>query len=289
MNDQANRLREIVKNQVNYEPIDHEIKVYSILSGKGGVGKTNLSVNLAIKLQEMGKRVILIDADVGMSNAHLVMGIKTKYTVLDLLENNLNLEDIIAKGPYGVDLITGGEDLFLLDKLDKDSQEEILLNLADLGDYDIILIDNGAGITKHTVSFTLLADEIILVTTPEPTSITDAYRVLKTISVNELKNKVKVIINQVADGVTGEEAFNKLLKTSEQFLDIELENLGYIFTDVRVSKAIMDQSPIVVKYPNALASENISQIGAKLIGDKYYKDNISSLKQFKNRIIKLFG
>ena len=289
MSDQAGKLRELVgNNDEPYESLTHQIKVYSVISGKGGVGKTNLIVNLAIKLQEMGKKVLILDADVGMSNADLVMGIRIENTLLDLIENNLNLEDIITKGPYGVDLISGGEDLFLLEKLNKKKQKEIIQSLAQLGEYDVLLIDNGAGITKQSLIFTILADDIILITTPEPTAITDAYRVLKVISLYELKNKVKVVINQVPDSKTGEEAFNKLLKTSESFLNIELENIGYIFNDIRVNKAVMEQVSIVIKYPKALASSNISQISASILGDKNYTDNISNLKQFKNRLVRLF-
>lgn len=290
MNDQASKLRELVSNNDElYESLTHRIKVYSVISGKGGVGKTNLTVNLAIKLQEMGKKVLILDADVGMSNADLVMGIRIENTLLDLIENNLNLEDIIKKGPSGVDLISGGEDLFLLEKLNKEKQKEIIRNLAQLGEYDVLLIDNGAGITKQSLTFTILADDIILIATPEPTSITDAYRVLKVISLYELKNKVKVVINQVPDSETGEEAFNKLLKTSESFLNIELENIGYIFNDIRVNKAVMEQVSIVIKYPKALASSNISQISASILGDKNYTNNISNLKQFRNRLVRLFG
>ncbi len=290
MSDQAGKLRELVgNNDEPYESLTHQIKVYSVISGKGGVGKTNLIVNLAIKLQEMGKKVLILDADVGMSNADLVMGIRIENTLLDLIENNLNLEDIITKGPYGVDLISGGEDLFLLEKLNKKKQKEIIQSLAQLGEYDVLLIDNGAGITKQSLIFTILADDIILITTPEPTAITDAYRVLKVISLYELKNKVKVVINQVPDSKTGEEAFNKLLKTSESFLNIELENIGYIFNDIRVNKAVMEQVSIVIKYPKALASSNISQISASILGDKNYTNNISNLKQFKNRLVRLFG
>ena len=290
MSDQAGKLRELVgNNDEPYESLTHQIKVYSVISGKGGVGKTNLIVNLAIKLQEMGKKVLILDADVGMSNADLVMGIRIENTLLDLIENNLNLEDIITKGPYGVDLISGGEDLFLLEKLNKKKQKEIIQSLAQLGEYDVLLIDNGAGITKQSLIFTILADDIILITTPEPTAITDAYRVLKVISLYELKNKVKVVINQVPDSKTGEEAFNKLLKTSESFLNIELENIGYIFNDIRVNKAVMEQVSIVIKYPKALASSNISQISASILGDKNYTNNISNLKQFRNRLVRLFG
>ncbi|WFA07881.1 P-loop NTPase [Tissierella sp. Yu-01] len=290
MIDQANKLREMIRKKAETEKkTKHQIKVYSIVSGKGGVGKTNFSVNLAIKFQQMGKRVLILDADIGMSNANILMGIETPRTLLDLLKDDLILKDIIAKGPYKVDLISGGADLFYLEKLDDKKQHEILSNLAELDEYDILIIDNGAGISKQSLTFTILADEIILVTTPEPTALTDAYRVLKAVSTYELKNKIKVVINQVPDMDTGDYAYNKLFKTSEQFLKIDLEKLGYIFSDIRVNKAIMEQLPITIINPNALASTNISQIAEAILGDKEYNYNVSNLKQFKNKLIRLFG
>lgn len=282
MMDQANKLRAMVSNHNN-------IKIYSVVSGKGGVGKTNITVNLAIQLQKMGKRVLILDADIGMSNTNILLGIEVKHSLMDLLDGTLKIQDIIAHGPGGVDLISGGAELLYLENLDKERQEAIIKSLSELGQYDILLIDNGAGLSKQSLTFTILADEIILVATPEPTSITDAYRVLKAVSLYQLKNKVKIIINQVHDISSGEEAFNKLLRTSEQFLKIELESVGYVFNDVRVSKAIMAQCPVILKYPSSLASNNISQICSTILGDDRYSSNISSIKQFSNRLIKLFG
>lgn len=280
--DQADKLRAMVNNH-------NKIKIYSVVSGKGGVGKTNITVNLAVKLQQMGKKVLILDADIGMSNTNILLGIEIKHSLMDLLQGDLDIQDIIVHGPGGVDLISGGADLLYLENLDKERQEAIIKSLSELGQYDVLLIDNGAGLSKQSLTFTVLADEIILVATPEPTAITDAYRVLKAVSIYELKNKVKIIINQVPDVESGNEAFNKLFKTSEQFLKIELENVGYVFNDIRVSKAIMAQYPVILKYPNALASTNISQICATILGDENYSSNISSMKQFRNRLIKLFG
>lgn len=288
--DQANKLRQLInQKQAMGKVEDRDVKIYSIVSGKGGVGKTNFAINLAIKLQQMGKKVLILDADIGMSNANILLGIEVLQGLYHAIEDNVPIKDLIVKGPQGVDLISGGSDLFYLENLDPKKQQEIVDDLCTAGDYDILIIDNGAGISKQSLAFTILADEIILVTTPEPTAITDAYRVLKAISTYKLKNRVKVVINQVHDLKNGDEAFNKLMNTSKQFLQIELENLGYIFNDIRVIKAIMDQYPVVLKEPNSLASNNISQICTSILQDKEYVNNISSLAQLKNRLIKLFG
>lgn len=290
MLDQADKLRELIGERFPYEKsINHKIKIYSVLSGKGGVGKTTFSVNLAIKFQQMGKRVLLLDADIGMSNTNIILGVDTPHHLFHALDGQMSLKDVIVKSPSGVDLLSGGSDLFYLEELDSIKQQKVFEELSDLAQYDILLIDNGAGITKHTLTFTILSDEILLITTPEPTAITDAYRVLKAISSYELKGKVRVVVNQVMDEEMGIATYNKLLIASNHFLNIDLENIGYIFNDIRVSKSIMDQYPIVLKYPNALASVNYEQICKRLLGDKDYNSTISNIKQFKNRIIKLFG
>lgn len=289
MKDQANKLRELISNKVNIEDDLHQIKVFSIVSGKGGVGKSNFTVNLGIKLQQLGKRVLILDADIGMSNVNILLGIEVPYNLFNMIDGDLTLEDIIVQGPGGVDIISGGAELLKLENLNDKKQKEILTGLSNLGRYDVLLIDNGAGLSKQSLMFTVLADEMILITTPEPTSITDAYRVLKAVSLSSLKNKVKLVVNQVNDLDSGLEAYNKLLNTSRQFLHLELENMGYIFNDVRVNKAIMEQSPFVLSYPNSLASNNISQICSNILGDGDYSLNLSSWKQFGNRLIKLFG
>ena len=290
MMDQANKLRSLVTNNDNIEADKSDaIKIYSILSGKGGVGKTNFAVNLAIKLQQMGKRVLILDADIGMSNANIILGVEIKYSIFDLLQGQKKLANIIIKTPYGVDLISGGSELSLLENMDDENQQDILKELATLEIYDVLIIDNGAGLTKQSLTFSILSDEIILVTTPEPTAITDAYRILKTISQNNIKDNAKLVVNQIRDISNGDETYEKLLMTSEKFLHLKLEKLGYIFNDIRVNKSIMDQNPIILRYPNALASTNISQICSNLLGDEKFSQNISSIRQFGNKIIRLFG
>ncbi|MBC7087484.1 MAG: MinD/ParA family protein [Tissierellales bacterium] len=288
MIDQASNLRKII-DENSKETEKKNIKIYSVLSGKGGVGKTNFSVNLGIKFTQKGKRVLIIDADVGMTNANIVLGIPIRTNLFDLIKGNKTVGEIITKSPYGVDLISGGSELLEMEKLNFEKQKWVLENLRHLENYDIIIIDNGAGMTKQTISFSLLSDEIILITTPEPTALTDAYRVIKVISNNNIKDKVKVIINQVDSKSTGDDTFNKLLMTVNTFLDISIENTGYIYSDIRVNKAIMDQNPFVIKYPNSLASESIENICSKLIDENIFIKNISNAKELRNKIYRIFG
>lgn len=293
MIDQASKLRQMIidKSEV-YKEIKEEtqgVKIYSIVSGKGGVGKTNFAVNLAIKLQQMGKRVLILDADIGFSNANIILGVETRLNLFHLINGDAILEDIIVKGAEGVDLISGGTDLFFLEGLNYSKQQEVIDSLGLIGEYDILIIDNGAGISKQTITFTSFAHEVILVTTPEPTAITDAYSFLKGISIYKAKDKVKVVVNQIPEKSYGDDAFNKLSNTAREFLDLELENIGYIFNDSRVTKAVMEQIPMVIRYPNALASRNITEISNNILEDKNYNFNVSSLRQLGNRIIKMFG
>lgn len=287
MIDQASKLRNMIVNKQQEEA--NSVKIYSILSGKGGVGKTNFAVNLAIKLQQMGKRVLILDGDIGMSNANIILGVDSLITLSHMIDEGLPLEDVILEGPEGVHLISGGADLLLMETLDEERSKSILDSLNELGVYDIIIIDNGAGISKQSLTFSLFAHEIILITTPEPTALTDAYRVLKVTSTHKLKDKINLVINQIHSKDEGEIAFNKLKVTSERFLNVRLEKLGFIYNDSRMNKAIMDQVPIVLKYPKALASINLSDISQNIISDKDYEFNISNFKEFSSRIKRFFG
>lgn len=291
MTDQASKLRSMVMdNKKIKEKMDKQpLKIYSIVSGKGGVGKTNFSINLAIKFQQTGKKVLILDADIGMSNANLLLGIKTPLNLFHFLKGNASLSDIIVTGPQGVHLLSGGSDLLYIENLNYSTQQEIIEKLSNLGIYDVLIIDNGAGISKQSLTFTIFAHEVILVTTPEPTAITDAYRVLKAISTYKLKDKAKVVINQIHENAYGEEAFNKLLKTSQKFLGLSIENIGFIYHDAMVSKAIMEQIPIVLRYPNTLASKNLTQINKNLLEDYHYNYNGSDSKHLDKKLIKYLG
>jgi len=265
------------------------VKIYAVVSGKGGVGKTNVSVNLSIAMATKGRKVLLMDADIGMTNADIIMGIHYEYDLFDYLEGRVELSEIIYDGPKGIKVISGGAGLLEMNLLDEKAQKTLISDLIELGGFEVMVIDNGAGISRETLSFITFAHEVILVTTPEPTAITDAYRVLKTISHYELKSTVKLIVNKVSSKEHALEAFEKLESTCKAFLSLELENCGYIFDDARVEKAIMKQEPVMLSYPNALSSGNIHDITGIILDETVFISNISTIKQLGNRFMKIFG
>lgn len=268
MMDQAQKLREKV-SQINNSP-PNNTRVIAITSGKGGVGKTSLSVNLAIQLQQQGKRVIIIDADFGLANVEVMLGIRPTYNLSDLIYNNKSVEDIITEGPEGVGFISGGSGVQDLVNLDKSNIKILISKLAKLDTlYDVVIIDTGAGIADSVLEFVVSSPEVIVIVTPEPTSITDAYSLLKAVNrKKEFKtsNKsIKVISNRVSDEAEGMEIYNKLSIVVSKFLNINLEYLGYILHGKEASKAVIEQKPITMSYPNSGVTKCFINISEKLV------------------------
>lgn len=290
MMDQAKKLRDMVKqNTNNINKVKNEIKIYTIASGKGGVGKSNVVVNLAISMQKKGKKVLIIDADLGLANIDVLLGLYPEYTLYDVLFKGVSLEDAILKGPDGIKIIPGGSGVMEMASLDIGKQENIAKEFLKLKDIDTILIDTGAGISKNLLSFITFSQEVIIVTTPEPTSLTDAYSVLKVLSQYNLKNNVKVIINRAVDEIKGKRTYDTLRETAHNFLKINLEYIGHIIDDSRVGSSVMEQVPFVIGYPKSLASKCIYSITDKLLGEKESIHKIKTIQEVYNRLIKVFG
>jgi flagellar biosynthesis protein FlhG len=300
MKDQAERLREIIGNIKHYneeEKISGRLtdkpgsRVIAITSGKGGVGKTNFTVNLGIVFSQMGLRVVIIDADLGLANVDVVMGKMSKYNLSDVINTNKDILEILEEGPNGVKFVSGGSGVQDLVKLDKTQLVDLLMKLGKLDEEaDIILIDTGAGLSDNVISFVHAAKEVILVTTPEPTSITDAYALIKTITHKDKTKNIKVVVNR-ADNAT--EAFNlldKLNVVTQKFLGVKLQKLGYILNDVSVVKAVKIQQPFVVSFSKSEASKNIKEIALTLMDDREVSTNSASgFKTFINKLTNLFN
>ena len=264
--DQAEKLRNIVKQQKSPR---HISRVITVTSGKGGVGKSSIAVNLAIAFSRLGKRVIILDADFGLANIEVMLGIRPKYNLADLMFRGKNLSDIIIEGPENIGFISGGSGIQELTNMTKDQIIYLIRKLVELDDMsDIIIIDTGAGITDSVLEFLAASSEVILVATPEPTSITDAYALLKTLnrksdfSIDD--TVIKMIANRLTPDDDGEELYDKLSIVVKRFLKLKLEYIGSIPMDNTVSKAVMLQKPAICAYPNSKFSKQIINFAEKL-------------------------
>jgi len=253
------------------------------------VGKTNIVVNLAISLQKRGLQVMILDADLGLANVDVVLGIYPKLTLYDVILKGKSLKDAIVYGPSGIRVIPGGSGIIEMTKLDKDSQKKLMEQFEDMGDIDVLLIDTGAGISMNQLSFITFSQEVILVTTPEPTAITDVYSVIKIISELKIKRKIKLITNMVQNDKLGKLAYTKLNETAKKFLDVEVDYMGYVADDTMVGNSVMQQVPFILNYPNCNASQCIDRIAEQIVGLPISGAKLKTMSQVYNRLIKIFG
>ena len=201
----------------------------TVTSGKGGVGKTNVSVNLALALSRMGLRVVILDVDFGLSNIDILFGIVPRYTLLDLIHDEKNIFEVLTEGPENIKFLSGGSSVEELINLDKKGLKKFVGNIALLDKlFDVIIIDTGAGLSRNVTSFLMAADDIVLVTTPEPTSITDAYALVKIVSKRDNKKRIHILVNKAENKREAENIADKLIAVSEKFLSLKLLKLGYI-------------------------------------------------------------
>ena len=265
--DQAEQLRNIIKaSQVN-RPL---ARVITVTSGKGGVGKSNTAINLAIQFRKQGKRVIILDADFGLANIEIMFGAVPKHNFCDLIYHGKNIKDIITWGPMEVGFISGGSGIVGLSNLNRDYLTYIIQNLAQLDAItDIIIVDTGAGIADAVLEFLVASGEILLVTTPEPTSITDSYSLLKALNrhprFSSENSQIKVIANKVDSLEEGKNLFNKLNTVVTRYLNIPISYLGEVPQDTLLAKAVMQQMPVSLQNPTAKSAKAYEEIAAILM------------------------
>ena len=293
MSDQAKALRDII-NKVNNDNISTPIgkmkttaKVLTITSGKGGVGKTNVTVNLAIALSEMGHRVVVIDADLGLANIDVMLGMMPKYNLLDVIKNDKSIIEILSKGPKNVKFISGGSGAEELVRLSPNELEMFIKNIGMLDKIaDIILIDTGAGITDNVLRFVMAANDVVLVTTPEPTAISDAYALIKAIGTRDDKKKINLIINKSESAIEAQTVMQKLNAVASKFLKVKLNFLGYLSNDPIVSKAVKQQTPFLVSFPNSIISKNMIELSKKVVKNfEEKKQETTGIKDFFNKFL----
>lgn len=265
--DQAEQLRNIIKAGSQPRPL---ARVLTVTSGKGGVGKSNTAINLAIQFRKMGQRVIILDADFGLANIEIMFGAVPKHNLCDLIYQGKNIREIITWGPMEVGFISGGSGIAGMANLSRDYLVYIIQNLAELDAIaDIVIVDTGAGISDAVLEFLVASSEILLVTTPEPTSITDSYSLLKELNRHPRfladSSQVKMIANRVEKGEEGQALFNKLNAVVSRYLKLPFSYLGAIPQDNQLSMAVMQQKPVSIQNPAAKASLAYEEIAAKLM------------------------
>lgn len=257
MHDQAEQLRERLQRSVNARPT----RLITVTSGKGGVGKSNFTLNFALGLIERDQKVVLFDVDLGLANLDVLMGITARKHLLNLIEPNQSIWDVLEKGPNGLEFIAGGSGFTQILQFDDQKLDRFFRQLEELQGYaDTIFLDTGAGISKESLRFMLSADEVILVTTPEPTAITDAYAVIKMIHSRAPQTKIRMVINRASSIQEGKNTADKLALVAKRFLNLEIATLGFVADDAHVSKAVKQQRPFLLTYPQSQASKGIREL-----------------------------
>ena len=267
--DQAEQLRNIIKAGAisNNRPL---ARVIAVTIGKGGVGKSNTAINLAIQFRKMGQRVIILDADFGLANIEIMFGTVPKHNLCDLIYQGKNIREIITWGPIEVGFISGGSGIAGLSNLNKDYLGYIIRNLEELDAIaDTIIVDTGAGISDAVLEFLVASGEILLVTTPEPTSITDSYSLLKALNrhprFSSEASRIKVIANKVSSQEEGEILFGKLNAVVSGYLKLPIVYLDAVPDDTQLSQAVMQQMPVSLQSPQAKSALAFEKIAEKLM------------------------
>ncbi|WP_410510838.1 MinD/ParA family protein [Paenibacillus sp. BR2-3] len=263
MMDQAQSLRQLVSSQDSKRSNGGEAtaRIITVCSGKGGVGKSNFTLNFALALKAMGKRVLLFDADIGMANIDVLMGVSSKYNLYHLLKREAEIDQIIQLGPNSLPFIAGGsgmDELFSLSDSDLNYFTSQIAQIAD--SMDFILFDTGAGLSKETMKFITSADDCLVVTTPEPTAITDAYALMKVVHNSHPEVAFKLIVNQAGDEKEATATSDRIRMAADRFLQLSIPFLGYISADTHVVQAVKKQIPFSMAFPNSAAAKDIQRL-----------------------------
>lgn len=288
MKDQAERLRQLARRSLKAKEINQDAHVIAITSGKGGVGKTNFTVNLALALQEAGKNTLIFDADLGMANIDVVLGVVPSYTLAHVIKRQKRLQEIILTGPKGVKVLPGSSGSIELSSLSEQQIQNLISQWRNLeGKFDFILIDTGAGIHQDVLNFLKAADDIIVLLTPEPPSITDSYGLIKVLSQQKLQSSLYLVINQTTSKEEGQRIFRRVANVIQEFLGLQIELLGSIPYDEKVSAAVKSQRPFFLEYPNSAAAKGMSKVIHKLL-NLPPKKPVAGMKQFFAKMVDYF-
>ena len=282
MIDQAYELK------VRMQKPPQNLSVYAVVSGKGGVGKSNITLNLGLALCQAGKRVLLIDGDLGMANLDILAGVMSRTSLMDYFERHKSLDEILVHYQNGLDILPGGSGFMNLRENREDEIRDFVSRLMGDGHYDYVFIDAGAGVDTKLLSFVSVAHEVLLITVPEPTAMIDAYSLIKILSVYEIKPRLHLIVNQVSSRREAQETYDHLNKVIHTFLNIQMDLLGYVRSDAKVKEGVHKQVPFLLSHPGAMASQNIKEICGRLLNREVPR-TLGSLHEVMRRFVKIFG
>ena len=252
MEDQARELKELMEYE-RYGEGGHKTRIIAITSGKGGVGKTNLSVNMAIAYAQLGKKVVLIDGDLGMANVNVLLNVVPQYNLMQVINKQKTMQEIILDTEFGIKFIAGANGFSKIANLTVEELEDFAKQFSELSNADIIIIDTGAGIANNVLQFVAAADEVFVVTTPEPTAITDAYGIIKIISTEfqDREINIKLLVNRVHSADEGKRISDRIITIIGQFLNYKVDYIGFVYDDPVVSASVLRQKPFIVVNPTS--------------------------------------
>ena len=260
--DQAERLRSLMSSE------EHRARVLAVTSGKGGVGKTNISVNLAVALAKLGKRVVLIDVDIGLSNADVLLNVQPRFHLGHVLSGEVAPLEALISTDYGVFLLPGSNGTVSIYDLTQSERDFLIDSFRRIESYaDFVIVDTGAGISRNVVQFASAADEVVVVTTPEPTAITDGYAMIKTASRQKGCGPIRLVVNQANDRTEAGRVADRLRTVSRRFLGIEVDTLGHVLNDERIKMSVRRRRPFVLEFPKGPGAGGIRQICERVLGE----------------------
>lgn len=299
MLDQAQILKNYIqghkKDEVPEEQKDEEkaevktksARILSVTSGKGGVGKSNFTVNFALELAKKGHRVLIVDADFGLSNIDVILGIVPQYDLSYVVRKEKTLAEVITEGPEGIKFISGGSGVADLLSLGSEDIENVLGALEELDNLaDTVIFDTGAGINDNNIQLISASDEVVLVTTPEPPAIVDAYALAKTLFNTNNQAKIRLVINKAESKDEAERIANNFLNVSRNYLNANIEELGYITEDSAVVKAVKSQKPFTMSFPDSKAAQNVVNIAERFLELPESPSNNGGFKSFIRKMLK---
>lgn len=296
MIDQAAKLREMMKIKLKDEKSEENNKkarILAISSGKGGVGKTSFALNFSISLKRLGYDVVILDADLGLSNIEIMSGISINGSISDIIFDNKDIFEITGSGPEGIKIISGGFGLKELKLIDEENFNRLVSEVEKLEkSTDFIVIDTGAGISNSVINFVMIADEVIIICTPDPTSLMDSYTLIKTLVHSGFTGKINIVSNFVKDRNEGKEIFNKLYYTVENFLGVQIKYFGYIENDKIIRNSIINQVPFVISHPKDSNAKRINIMAINYLQNRdstFDEEKISFAKRFIDIFIKRGG